>query len=279
LNPKTNQFEPFLNGVSAEYVSYSLDGKYVAYVSFPDGILWRANRDGTGLTQLTRAPFHPKCVRWSPDTQQIAFHDFSAKNVDAVYLVSARGGEPKRLRPEDEKPEVDPHWSPDGKRIAYCSLASDSAGVWNPHPEIHILDLATHHDVSLPPAPQRDIWSPKWSPDGRYVVGINTDQTNLYLFDMESQRWSVLAQGHLLHFPTWSHDGSFVYYLDLLMNLNEAGILRVPIMGGKAELVADLKGFRLTGWYGFWFGLDADDNPLLLRDQGTDEIYALTLER
>ena len=31
--------------------------------------------------------------------------------------------------------------------------------------------------------------------------------------------------------------------------------------------------------YGFWFGLDPDDNPLLLRDEGTDEIYALTLER
>jgi hypothetical protein len=34
------------------------------------------------------------------------------------------------------------------------------------------------------------------------------------------------------------------------------------------------------GWYtGGWLGLDPTDAPLLLRDTGTDEIYAFTLEQ
>jgi hypothetical protein len=43
------------------------------------------------------------------------------------------------------------------------------------------------------------------------------------------------------------------------------------------ERVIDLKGFPLTGVFKFWMGLDPEDAPILLRDAGTDEIYALPL--
>jgi hypothetical protein len=57
------------------------------------------------------------------------------------------------------------------------------------------------------------------------------------------------------------------------------GVYRVPVSGGEPELVLNLKDVRQTGIWGSWLGLDPQDNPLLLRDAGTDEIYALTLER
>jgi hypothetical protein len=41
----------------------------------------------------------------------------------------------------------------------------------------------------------------------------------------------------------------------------------------------DLKGFRYTGAFTLWMGLDPTDTPMLIRDVGTDDIYALTLER
>jgi len=40
-----------------------------------------------------------------------------------------------------------------------------------------------------------------------------------------------------------------------------------------------LKDFRYTGTWGLWLGLDPTDAPLMLRDVGTSDIYALTLER
>ena len=48
---------------------------------------------------------------------------------------------------------------------------------------------------------------------------------------------------------------------------------------GNAERVVDLKGFRFTGSVGYWFGLDPADTPMLIRDVGTDDIYALTLDK
>jgi hypothetical protein len=50
--------------------------------------------------------------------------------------------------------------------------------------------------------------------------------------------------------------------------------MRVRIRDRKLERVADLKNFRQTGASGSWLGLAPDDSPLLLRDTGTQEIYA-----
>lgn len=47
MDAKSHQLQPYLGGKSAEGVSFSADGRYIAYVTFPEGILWRANRDGS----------------------------------------------------------------------------------------------------------------------------------------------------------------------------------------------------------------------------------------
>ena len=44
---KSAGFAAFLNGVSAEYLNFSKDGQWVAYVSYPDGALWRSKVDGS----------------------------------------------------------------------------------------------------------------------------------------------------------------------------------------------------------------------------------------
>jgi hypothetical protein len=48
--------------------------------------------------------------------------------------------------------------------------------------------------------------------------------------------------------------------------------------GRKTERVADLGEWHLTGWVGFSMSLDPTDTQLMLRDVGSDDIYALTLQ-
>jgi Tol biopolymer transport system component len=50
------QLTPFLSGISAEDVIFSKDGEWVAYVSYPEGFLWRSRLDGSQKLQLTSAP-------------------------------------------------------------------------------------------------------------------------------------------------------------------------------------------------------------------------------
>jgi eukaryotic-like serine/threonine-protein kinase len=51
-------FVPFLSGISADSVSFSKDGQWVAYVSFPEGTLWKSKLDGSQRIQLNLPAAH-----------------------------------------------------------------------------------------------------------------------------------------------------------------------------------------------------------------------------
>jgi DNA-binding winged helix-turn-helix (wHTH) protein/Tol biopolymer transport system component len=274
---RSDHFDPYLRGISAEMVAFSRDGTYVAYVTFPDGILWRANRDGSGLLQLTKPPFYPRDVRWSPDDSEIVFTDNSQNGVDAIYVVPSQGGTPERFIPEESGPHADLTWSPDGKKVVYSTIPWLSIGNYSPAKiEVRILELATRRTITLPHR-QEGFNSPRWSPDGRYIAGLPFKTDNLSIFDLKTQRWKDPLRKGLNGFPSWSKDGRFIYFLRAT---DDRGIFRIPISGGDEERIVDLKEFRNMGWYAKgWLGLDPTDAPLLLRDTGTDEIYAFTLEQ
>jgi Tol biopolymer transport system component/DNA-binding winged helix-turn-helix (wHTH) protein len=272
---RSKQYQPILVGASADLVTFSPDGKYAAYVTFPDGVLWRAKLDGTERIQLTSPPFRPNEINWSPDGSRILFMDDSSNSEIAIYSVASQGGTPVRLIPEDPRPQVDPTWSPDGKRVAYCTDTRFSKSKRHLLKyETHLLDLASHKDITLPPL-KDGFFSPRWSPDGRMIVGMTFSPPGLALFDLHTRQYRRLLQvpeGWDLGWNTWSHDSRYVYFfLD--------GLMRVPISGGHPERLLDLSGFQFGGRMGMWFGLDPQDAPILVRDRGTQEIYALTLEQ
>jgi Tol biopolymer transport system component len=115
------------------------------------------------------------------------------------------------------------------------------------------------------------LYSPRWSPDGRYVAALNSDSRSLMLFDFQTQKWEEIAKISL-GFPNWSRTGDSIYFLH---EENDPSVMKVRLRDRKLERVADLKTFRQTGYYSVWLGLAPDDSPLLLRDTGTHEIYAL----
>ena len=53
---RTKSFAPYLGGLSADHVDFSRDGQWMTYVSYPEGMLWRARSDGTQQLQLTFSP-------------------------------------------------------------------------------------------------------------------------------------------------------------------------------------------------------------------------------
>jgi Tol biopolymer transport system component/DNA-binding winged helix-turn-helix (wHTH) protein len=276
---KSKQFMPYLGGIPAESVTFSTDGKSVVYVTVPEATMWRANRDGSGRLQLTNPPMLPRLPRWSPDGRQIVFYDFASPQT-TLYIVSSEGGTPKRLLPDDKDAEQDPVWSPDGRRIAFqhtpAGQALGSAGT-----SIRILELATGKVTDLPPC-AGTCWSPRWSPDGRYIVTLNHGNDNLALYDFRENRWSLLdfkGAKVTTHWPSWSHDGRFVYFQGWPPEDSAAAaIYRVPATGGKPEIAVDLKGFKGAGYLDWW-ALDPDDKPLFLEDTSSRDLYALTLER
>jgi Tol biopolymer transport system component/DNA-binding winged helix-turn-helix (wHTH) protein len=267
---QSSRLQPWLGGISAEFVTFSADGQFVAYVTFPEGILWRANRDGSHPVQLTDAPLYPLNPHWSPDGSQILFCNYDSKGLKA-YVTSSQGGTPRSLLPEDREAQSDPGWSPDGHKIVFSTLKA----IGNFNSVLRVLDLASRQVTTL--SGSEGVWSPRWSPNGRFIAGLHDGPTGgVKIFDLETQRWSVVQEKGECNFPTWSSDSKFIYCLDPWV---DPGVFRVRVSGGDAERVVDLKGFRYTGAFTLWMGLDLTDTPMLIRDVGTDDIYALTLEQ
>lgn len=260
---KSAAFIPFLSGISADSVSFSKDGQWVAYVSFPEGTLWRSKSDGSQRIQLSYPPLTAVLPSWSPDGQQIVFYAFSSGQKAKMYTVSAEGGSPREMMPENSPAQWDAAWSPDGTKIVFGGTASD------PDSTIQILDVRTHQLSTLPDS--KDLFSPRWSPDGRYLVAMPSNSRSLMLFEFSSQKWEEIAKMSM-GFPNWSKNGEYIYFLH---EEDQPSVMRIRIRDRKIERVADLKNFQQTGYWGIWLGISPDDSPLLLRDTGTQEIYAL----
>src|SRR5205823_4161283 len=118
---KTGQFVPYMSGISAEGVSFSSDGKWVAYVSYPEGSLWRSRIDGSERLQLTFVPLQAYQPYWSPDGKRIAFMGFEPGKAWQIYIVPAEGGSTRMVSPQDRN-HADPSWSPDGLSLAFGAL-------------------------------------------------------------------------------------------------------------------------------------------------------------
>lgn len=261
---KANRLVPFLGGISAEYVDFSRDGQWVTYVSYREGSLWRSKIDGTERLQLTYQPMYPVLPRWSPDGKKIIFFEFARNTAPArIYEVSADGGSPREILPDDHSQQLDPNWSPDGNKIIFAGESN------NPASSIRILDLTTGQLSTLPAS--EGLYSPRWSPDGRHISAFSADSKTLLLFDMQTQKWSELASGSL-SWLNWSHDSKFVYVLDFR---GKDAVVRIRIGDKKVEQVLDLKDFVTVGRYGGWLALTPDDSPLLLHDTGSQDVYSV----
>jgi serine/threonine protein kinase/Tol biopolymer transport system component len=260
---KPDRFTPFISGFSAEDVAFSKDGQWMAYVSYPEGILWRSKQDGSEKIQLSYPPLFAALPRWSPDGKQIAFYDYVVGKPVRIYLVSADGGNPQLLLPGDPEPQWDPNWSPDGDKIQFSGAPADSNSA------IRVLDLQTHQVSTLPGS--LGMFGARWSPDGRYIVAMPAHLHSLAVFDFHTQKWTQLAKVRAAYL-NWSRDGQYVYFLRWLDN---PAVLRIRIIDSKMEQVSDLANLPTTGNLGPWLGLDSDDHPLVLKDTGAQDVYAL----
>ena len=270
VDVKTGKPSLYLGGISADWVDASRDGKEVVYVSYPQGDLWKCNADGSDRVQLTFGPVKPVLPRWSPDGQTILFFEFpnGPNKPGKMYEIPATGGTSRQLIADDMQNEQDATWSADGKQIAFAGDANDSL-VQSNGPAIKILNVQAGKISPL--AGSLGMFSPRWSPDGRYIAAMSSNSSKLMLFDFQTQSWKQIGSG-TLSWLNWSRDGQYIFLKDLS---GKGSVERIRVPDGKVEQVVDLKDFVLTGLGGGAVSVAPDGSPLVLRDRGTQDIYAL----
>ena len=265
---QTGELVPYLSGISAEGVEASRDGQWVAYTVFPEGTLWRSNITGSERVQLTFAPMRAFLPRWSPDGKQIAFIGTATGDRWTTYLIPSQGGVARQMIPENDE-IADATWMPNGSSIIFGPWSSgQSRG-------IKVLDLNTNRVSPLPGA--MEMWSPRISPDGRYIAALSQKESKMMLFNSRTQKWEELSD-HYSGYPSWSRDGKFLYFQDWNHGTGyPSRVVRIRIRDRRLETVVDLKNLdRLSiGTFMSWSGLAPDDSVLLSRNNSTQEIYAV----
>ncbi|MCI0389689.1 MAG: winged helix-turn-helix domain-containing protein [Acidobacteria bacterium] len=115
---------------------YSPDGRKIVFASGRSGSngIWVCESDGSKPRLLHACgPYVTGTPRWSPDGRWIVFDSRScATGADGnpdIYLISADGGQPRRLT-TDLAEDVVPSWSRDGRWIYFGSTRSGNMQIW-----------------------------------------------------------------------------------------------------------------------------------------------------
>ena len=270
--PKSSAFIAMDRNLStAALAEYSSDGKWVAWLNASDGSLWRSRADGKERLELTTPPLRIFSMKWSPDNRQLALMAEEPGKPWKLYRIDSEGGKLAPLMNEDRN-EADPDWSSDGQTIVFGRLP-DRMDVGQPK-AIYLMNLQTHQVTEIPGS--EGLFSPRFSPDSRYIVAIRLDQKALMLFDRAQERWTTLAV-HGVGDPTWAHDGHSVYFQDFL----ERGkpIYRVAVPAGPVEEVATINNLRPIAATDYrLIGLAPGDLPVVSARTSTVNLYRVDLD-
>jgi Tol biopolymer transport system component len=207
--------------------------------------------------------------RWSPDGTQIAFMASRPGKPWKIFVMPAEGGIPRELTAGDHN-QGDPTWMPNGESIVFAGMPWLEFGAVA-GPNIHIADLKTSQISDVPDS--ENLFSPRASPDGRYLAALSTDSTKLMLYDTAKKSWTQLGVSRF-GFENWSHDGKYLYAEDYSDKTDD--LVRVSVPNGKVERLLSIKEVpRGFDPWEFWIGLTPDDSLLMMRDRSTQEIYSL----
>ena len=267
---RVREFVPFLGGISAYDITFSRDGKWAAYLSYPEHTLWRSRSDGTERLQLTYPPLVVDFPRISPDGSRVAF----STGTGNVFLVSMDGGKPQKIVDNPLRHPTAPDWSPDGNLLTLNFGVRTSQSSW--YPESRIFDTRTGV-LSTVPDSKRTLGP--WFATQDSLIAVLSDQSKIAVCDLKTGKWTELLSSPQ-KLVNWEVSPNFDY-LFYETGGNEPEIFRMKIKDRTIERVASLKEFRPVQdpYIGnTQLNVAPDNSPVLTRDIGTQEVYAIAVK-
>jgi Tol biopolymer transport system component len=230
--------------------------------------LYVMNADGSHQERLfpalTDDSFGPSV---SPDGRSVVYRVSSNGAPESdLYVGRVDGsGKPARIT-HSGRHDTQPAWSPDGKWIAYVSSPAGTSGEFQldvVHPDGSGQRVVLHGVATLD--------GPAWSPDGRRIAvsarnGVD-DQVEVVDASSGSAKW---VSGALGDWPSWSKDGSSVYFSRSDDQGNATSIAVVPAAGAandSPQAVAD-GGASMSA-----LSADGDMLAFVRQDKGSAQVF------
>ncbi len=268
-------------------LDWTPDGSEIIYSSFLASApsLWRISASGGAPERLAVGGENASNPSISRHGHRLAYQQgVSDSNIWRIDVQGSTGGNrsPAKLI-ASTRWESGPHFSPDGKKIAFCSDRSGSLEIW-------ICDSDGSNCLQLTSFEGPHTGTPRWAPDGQRIAFDSRPEghSDIFVIDVERRlprrlttdtandvvpswsndgRWIYFSSNRTGRRQVWkapaeggpavqvtqnggfaafeSPDGQFVYYA----KFTEPGIWRVPVEGGEETLVLDL---LQPGFWGYW---------------------------
>jgi Tol biopolymer transport system component/DNA-binding winged helix-turn-helix (wHTH) protein len=243
-------------------VAWSRDGRSIVFFGGgPDPIgIWRVSvEEDRGVQRIELAGEHAQHPATVASRDRLAFSRYAW----SAHLYRFDPALSHDRIAASSSSEGDPHFSPDGRRLAFTSGRSGDLAIW----------LAAA-DGSAARQLTQSTWenqgSPSWSPDG-LTIAFDAHDSDLY-----AHIWTIDTAGGPPHqittgtgdqiAPTWSADGQWIYFS--AREGGEPNMWRVRSTGGRPEQITStgsgFLGFETFDGAAVLYQPKHGDSPLLL---------------
>jgi eukaryotic-like serine/threonine-protein kinase len=203
-------------------VVWAADGRHLILSGDQQGVrrLWRLPTTGGALEELAIAGEDSYFPSVSPRSGRLAFvREFHDWDLSRVSLGNRVVHTPVAF-PSSARLDLDPAFSPDGRKLAFVSERSGSRELW-------VSNADGTHAVQLTSLGWQKVGQPSWSPDGRFLAFHGSGI--LVIPSAGGSAHRVADDGG---WPSWSADGRWIYFRRDLGGAFH--VWKVPAAGGPA---------------------------------------------
>lgn len=263
--PGDDSFRPItgLRSMSVEQVDFSRDGEWAAFVSYPDGHLWKKHFADEFASQLTFGSMRVANPQISPDGRMIAFEGWNPGDQKKKIFIIPRDGGDADIVSDREVSAWDPSWSPDGTKLLFSEKSEVSPVIFD-----LLTGTASTYGGAVP------IYSAQWAPDGSKFLGRSNK--DLVVYDFEEEELDTIIEDAPFYNCYWSSDSRHVYLVDSWIKRRDRAIFRLNIHDKKMEKILRVGSERIAwGTDARWVGVRPEGVAMFMRDHSIHNIYAL----
>lgn len=210
------------------------NGEFVAFRSDRDGVprIWLKQLKSGNEIALTEGP--DDFPRFSPDGSFLLFIRTEGQ-IASLYRVPVLGGDVRKVAEDVRSAD----WSPDGKQLVFIRWESVQGIL-----DSHFLTVNPDGSViqELAVIRQKQLHSPRWSPDGRFVVATVLVQGNygsrdaIAMIDVQTKKTKWILSAFSPTAAVWSGNKNQIAYF-----VPETGVALFQLRGDSTLFLQDVE--------------------------------------